>query len=132
MPQFLKSFTAGIVSGVLTYVVSIRLLGYTAAFAMPQGFPPALWDAVVVFGLGAVLVALLIHFLAIRMLAANIFPALLGFSTTVVLALAMADLLTHGGNAIASWLIGALLASAVPAFPKPRNSIKSKPLREPA
>ncbi|MGV8940350.1 MAG: hypothetical protein ACOH1P_02290 [Lysobacter sp.] len=132
MSQLLKSLMVGVVSGVLTYVVSVRLIGYPVAIAMPRGFPLARWDAVVVFGLGAALVALLIHFLAIRVLAARIFPALLGFAATVVLALAVAGLLTDGGNAIAAWLIGALLASAALALWVFRNSSKSKPLRESA
>ncbi len=116
MLQSIKSFAAGIVSGALTYVASIYVLAHTSAFVMPRGFPPALWTAVVVFGLGAALVAFLIHFVAIRVLVAKDIPAFIGFATTVVVVLAVTGLLANGGKAIASWLVGALLASLVRAL----------------
>lgn len=113
MSQTLKSFVAGIVSGAITYAASIQALAHTSAFVMPRGFPLALWDAVVVFGLGAALVAFLIHVISIRIFAATDLPAFIGFAATVVAALAVAGLLAYGGNAIAWWLVGALLASLV-------------------
>ncbi len=131
MRQSLKSISAGVVSGGLTYTVSLYTLGFTTAFAMPRGFPLALWQATVVFGLGAMLVALLIHFLAIRVLTAKTLPAFIGFATTGIFALAATGLLTHGGSALAAWLIGALLASV--AYSQLRsNSFKPNPLHRSA
>ena len=113
MLQPIKSFAAGIVSGALTYAASIYVLAHTNALVMPRGFPPALWIGVVVFGLGAAFVAFLIHCVAIRVLAARDMPAFIGFAATVVVVMAATGLLANSGKAIASWLVGALLASLV-------------------
>lgn len=128
MPQPLKGIAAGVVSGGLTYAASIYALGFTNAFVMPRGFPVALWHAVVVFGVGAMLVALLIHFITIRVLAAKTIPAFTAFMVTGVVALAVSGLLTHGGKALAAWLLGALLASMAHTGLRRDNSFKS-PLR---
>ena len=129
MRQSLKSITAGVVSGGLTYAASIYALGFTNALVMPYGFPLALWETVVVLGIGAMLVALLIHFLAIRLLAARILLSFVAFAVIGFVALAASGLLTHGGNALAAWLIGALLASAAHSRLRPNYSFKPKPLR---
>ena len=126
MQQSVKSIAAGVVSGGLTYVASIYALGFTNAFAMPHGFPLALWDAAVVFGKGAMLVALLIHFLAIRLFAAKTLLAFAAFAVTGVAALAASGLLTHGGKALSAWLIGVLLASVAHSRLRPNNSFKPK------
>lgn len=62
-----KSVIAGIASGVVTFFVSIQAMGYTSAFVMPPGASLAAWDALVILGLGATLVALVIHLVALRM-----------------------------------------------------------------
>lgn len=129
MRQSLKSIAAGVVSGGLTYAASIYALGFTNASAMPRGFPLALWEAAVVFGIGALLVALLIHFLAIRLLAARSALAFAAFAVTGLVSLAASGLLVHGGKALAAWLLGALLASALHIRLRPNNSFKPKPLR---
>lgn len=113
MSRSLKSFATGIVSGALTCAASIYALAHASAFVMPRGFPVALWIAVVVFGLGATSVAFLIHFVAIRILAANDLPAFIGFALTVAVVLAVTGLPANDGNPIASWLVGASLASLV-------------------
>jgi hypothetical protein len=87
MQQSIKSIAIGVVSGLLTYSASVYALGFTNALAMPRGFPLALWETAVVFGLGTMLVALLIHFLAVRVLAANILLAFMAFAATGVVAL---------------------------------------------
>ena len=127
MSQFLKSTAAGVLSGGLTYAISIYALAFTNALVMPHGFPIALWETVVVFGLGAVLVAFLVHFLAIQLLAAKLLLAFAAFSTTGIVALAVTGLLTHGSNALAAWLIGALLASVAYSRLRSNNSFKPNP-----
>ena len=129
MQQSLKSFAIGAVSGVITYAATIYAMGYTMAFAMPRGFPLALWEALVVFGLGAVLVAFLIHLSALGLLAARAVPALAGFAVAVVVALAVSGHLALGLKVMAAWLIGALLASAAQRWLRPNNSFKPNPLR---
>jgi len=121
MSQSLKSFAAGILSGAFTYAASTYALAHTNAFVMPRGFPLALWEAVVVFGLGAAVVAFLIHFVSIWILGAKNVPAFIGFAGAVIVVLAATGLLANGGNAIASWLAGALLASLV------RGHLRSNP-----
>lgn len=129
LPLPFKSCAAGVASGVLTYVASIYALGYTNALVMPRGVALAAWEATAVFGLGAALVALLIHFFAIQALAARILPALAGFVATVVSALAATGQLASGGKAIAAWLIGVLLASAAYGLLKSHNAFKPRSLR---
>ncbi|MBW8368883.1 MAG: hypothetical protein K0M70_13615 [Arenimonas sp.] len=129
MQQSLKSIAAGVVSGVLTYAASIYALGFTNAFVMPHGFPVVFWDAAVVFGLGAMLVALLIHLLALRVFGASVMLAFTVFATTAVVALAATDLLMHGGKALAAWSIGAFLASVAHSRLRSNNSFKPNSLR---
>jgi hypothetical protein len=129
MQQPVKSIAAGVMSGGLTYVASLYALGFTNAFAMPHGFPLTLWDVAVVLGIGAMLVALLIHFVAIRLLAVKALLAFVAFAVTGVVALAASGLLTNGGKALAAWLVGALLASVAHSRLRPNNSFKPKPLR---
>ena len=129
MQQSLKSIATGVASGLLTYFASIYALGFTNALAMPQGFPLAFWEAAVVFGLGAMLVALLIHFLAVQLVAAKNFPAFMSFAVTGAVALAITGLLTHGGKVLAAWLIGALLASLANSRLRSNDSFKPNPLR---
>lgn len=129
MQQLLKSIAAGVASGILTFAASTYALGFTNAFVMPHGFSLALWETVVVFGVGATLVASLLHFLAIRVLVAKALPAFAAFAVTVVVALVASGLLTHGGKALAAWLIGALLASAAHSRLRPNNSFKPNPHR---
>lgn len=113
MQQQIKSIAVGIASGLVTCGISIYTLAYTHAWAMPQDFSLALWDAAVVFGLGAMLVALLVHLIAILTLATTALPALAGFAGSVILAAAATGQLAFAGKAIAAWLIGALMASAI-------------------
>ena len=129
MPQLLKSRLAGAGSGAVTYFASVYAIGYTAAIAMPAGFPTAFWQAVVVFGLGAALVAFLVHTAALRIFPSRLIPALVGFTGVAVAALAVEGLLPTSFNALASWFVGALLASAVGRWLMPNNSFKPTPLR---
>lgn len=108
-----KSVVIGAVSGIATYFISIYTLGYTSAIAMPKDFSLALWDSIVVFGLGASLVAFAIHYVALRTLRVQSFPSFAAFLVTVIAALGIAGLLSTGGNAMASWVLGALFASLV-------------------
>jgi len=96
---------------------------------MPSGFPIALWNAVVVFGLGAALVAFLVQIAALRMFSSLLIPTLIGFTGITVAALAWKGLLPTSFNALTSWLIGALLASAVGRWLMPDKSFKPMPLR---
>ncbi len=114
MSANLKSLVIGVASGAASAVASVAALAYTNAFAMPSGFPLALWTALVVFGLGASLVALIIHGVALRVSAARLLPALIGFLVGVVAVLGYrGELTTMAYPVLIAWLMGALLASAV-------------------
>ena len=125
MQKFLKSFTTGIVSGALTSAVSVYALARTSALVMPHGFPLSLWLATVVFGLGAALVAFVIQFASIWVVVVKAFPALIGFTITVVVFLTLTHSLADGSSAIFAWVTGALLASAVAGVVRFNSSFKT-------
>ena len=129
MRQLLKSLSIGAVTGAITYFASVHAIAYTAAIAVPPGFPLAAWQALVVFGLGATLVAFLVHAAAVWLFSFRVIPALVGFFAVVVVALAVEGLLPTGGNALAGWFVGASLASAVGRWLKPDSALKPGPLR---
>ena len=79
MQGSLKSILAGAVSGIATYFFSLRALAYTNAFVMPSWASLAAWEIFVVLGLGATLVALVVHLIAVRALRANAPWALASF-----------------------------------------------------
>ena len=107
----------------------MHAIAYTAAIAVPPGFPLAAWQALVVFGLGATLVAFLVHAAAVWLFSFRVIPALVGFFAVVVAALVVEGLLPTGGNALAAWFVGASLASAVGRWLKPDSALKPGPLR---
>lgn len=111
MRNALIGVAIGIASGFVTCQVSIHALARTAAVAMPRGFSTGLWDAFVVFGPGAWLVALVIHGIALRMASMHIPAALLAFVATCVVALAAIGSLPVGGKTLLAWTLGAGLAS---------------------
>ena len=125
----LKSILAGAVSGIVTYFFSLRALGYTNAFVMPSWASLAAWEMLVVLGLGATLVALVVHLIAVHILRANAPLALASFFGTTLLAMALAGLLTFGAKTLAAWLLGAFLASLASRKLRPNNAFKPKPLR---
>ena len=65
LQQLLKGLATGLVSGAISWMVATQTLGITSAIAMPQGVALAVWETVVVFGLGATVVSLLVHALAL-------------------------------------------------------------------
>ena len=128
MSQQLKSTAIGIFSGIITYLASVYALARTSAFALPQGFPLAVWDSVVVFGLGVTLVAAVVHFAAITFAKARPSLSFVGFAIAFLASLAYAGLLQTGLKAFVAAMIGALLAIAI-SRQRSNNSFKSTPLR---
>ena len=124
MQEAIKSIVTGAVSGIATYFASIYALGYTNAFVMPSWASFALWDTAVIFGLGAVLVALLIHFVALHAFRAKIPLALVSFLSTTLLAMALTGQLSFGTKALVAWAVGALLASLAHRKLRPNSSFE--------
>ena len=128
MSQQIKSIIVGVFSGVGTYFAAVFALARTNAITMPRDFSLAVWDALVVFGLGATLVALLIHSIALTVTKSNRTASLAGFALSFIACLAISGLLQTGLKALLAVLIGAALATLVVGL-RSNNSFKPTPLR---
>lgn len=111
-----KSLFAGTASAVATYFASTQALGFTFALAIPAWVPTqlvrwGLWEALVVLGFGALLPAILIHLLAVRITAAQPIAAATAFAISLSTVLLIADQLAASYKTFPLWIIGALLAS---------------------
>ena len=125
----IKSIFAGVVSGIASYFISLYALGYTNAFVMPLWASLALWNAFVVLGVGATLVALSIHFVALRIFRAKAPLALASFFGTTLVTMALAGVLALGAKTLLAWILGAFLASLASHKLRPNDSFKPTPLR---
>ena len=125
----IKSIFAGIVSGIASYFISLYALGYTNAFVMPSWASLAFWNALVVLGVGATLVALAIHFVALQIFRAKAPLALASFFGTTLVAMALAGVLALGAKTLLAWVLGAFLASLAYRKLRPNDSFKPTPLR---
>lgn len=113
MKETITGIIVGALSGVCTYAASIYALARTSAIVMPRGFPLVAWKALVIFGLGAFVVALVIHTLALRLSSSRALPSLAGFLVAVISALATSGLLATAHEALLAWSLGAAVASAL-------------------
>lgn len=129
MTGSLKGLLAGAISGIITSYLAVPAIGVTAAIAMPSGWPVALWSALVVFGLGAFLPALVIQFAALLMTRANAFVALASFCIATISTIAVLSGLTYAGSALAALVIGAITATATVNALWSNNSFKPNLLR---
>ena len=110
-----KSLLAGAVSAAAVYFASMKALGYTFAIAVPAWLPAQIvrwgaWEAVVVFGVGALLPAFAIQWAAIRISNAQPVAAATGFAVSLLAVLLVAGQLATSYKAFPAWIIGALLA----------------------
>lgn len=126
MTQVPKSVVVGLLSGVVTCAISIYALGYTSAFVMPSRFPALLWDALIVFGVGAAAVAFVIHLLVVRVFTARVLPALVAFTVAIVVTAVATGPPSLTYRAIAAWMIGALIASVALRALWSNNSLESR------
>ena len=128
----IKSIVAGVVSGIATYYASIAALGYANALVMPSWTSLPLWEVVVIFGLGAALVALIVHAIALRIFQAGAAWGFASFLGATLLALVMTGQLAFGARTLAAWVLGALLASLAHRMLRRGDSIKSTELGDAA
>ncbi|KAA9000289.1 hypothetical protein FJU31_08045 [Stenotrophomonas cyclobalanopsidis] len=122
MRRLLVSLGGGVVTGALIAAVTFPWLARTAAIAMPRTFNVYLWDALVVFGLGASLVAFPLMLLALRLIrarGAEVAAMLVAAMLAVVAALKVVDALDGGGSVLLAWAVGMLLAALVHGFWRP-------------
>lgn len=124
MQGLIKGSLIGIASGVVTCFASAPALGYTNAFAMPSWAPAAAWEWIAVLGVGAALVALVTHAVALLVSGARASVALAAFFITLVVALAATGNLEHGAKTLAAWLVGGFLASWIILRLRPAGSFK--------
>lgn len=130
MRRLLVSMGGGAVTGALIAVVTFPWLARTAAIAMPRSFNLYLWDAVVVFGLGASLVALPLMLLGLRLTCARgaeVAAMLVAAMLAVVAALKVMDALDGGGSVLLAWAAGMLLAALVHGFWRPSPTLNAQP-----
>ncbi|WP_333628305.1 hypothetical protein [Stenotrophomonas cyclobalanopsidis] len=119
MRRLLVSLGGGVVTGALIAAVTFPWLARTAAIAMPRTANVHLWDALVVFGLGASVVALPLMLLALRVTRARgleVTAMLVAAMLAVVAALKVMDALDGGGSVLLAWAVGMLLAALVHGF----------------
>ena len=129
MRRLLVSLGGGAVTGALIAAVTFPLLARTAAIAMPRTANVHLWDALVVFGLGASVVALPLMLLGLRLIRARgleVAAMLVAAMFAVVAALKVMDALASGGSVLLAWAVGMLLAALVHGFWRPSGQ---KPLQ---
>ncbi|HYQ24527.1 hypothetical protein [Stenotrophomonas sp.] len=114
MRRLLVSLGGGVATGALIAAVTFPWLARTAAIAMPRTFNVHLWDALVVFGLGASLVALPLTLLGLRLTrvrGTDVATLLVSALFALVVALKMMDALYAGGSVMLAWAVGMLLAA---------------------
>lgn len=111
MRGWMTSTSAGVVSGTVTCAASLHALGYTSALVMPSWASPDAWNALVVLGVGATLVALVVHSIVLHVLRCRTALALVSFFGTTLVAMAFAGLLAMAARTLLAWLVGAFLAS---------------------
>lgn len=129
MRLVVKSIAAGLISGVFTCFASVQALGYANALVMPGWMPLALWQALVVPGLGAALVALLVQLLALVTFSARAPVALASFLAVALVALVLTVPAAIWPPTFIAWALGAALASLVFRQLRPIHSFKPRPLR---
>lgn len=131
MATSVKSFLSGFLSGLLVSYILVFSIAMTAAIAMPEEFNMALWDAVVVFGLGAFLPTVAIYFLSLVVTRPNMLVSLSGFYIAVITGLSVFAELTFAGSALSAVVLGALAATALASL-WPNNPSSEAPLHRTA
>lgn len=124
MPPYLKSFTIGVMGSVAVLALSTYTLAISSAFAKPSSVPMPIWEWLVVFGLGAALVAFVVQLVAVLALKAQAWPALAGFALSMAVILLVSGLFPTSSKALVAWLAGALLAAILASVIR-RNAPKA-------
>ncbi|MEN5287032.1 hypothetical protein ABE494_13940 [Stenotrophomonas lactitubi] len=116
MRRLLIPLCGGAATGGLIAAVSFPWLARTAAIAMPRSFNLYLWDALVVFGLGASLVAFPLMLAGLRLARARgtgVAAMLVAAMLALVAGLVVLDALEGGGSVLMAWAVGMLLGALV-------------------
>ena len=128
-PAMMKSIVAGAGSAFATFFASTFTLGYIDSLQPHTGTAESAWQIVVFYGLGATLVALVVHFVAIYLIRARALIALAAFLFGLLVALAFTGPMTYATRPLAAWLVGGCLASLLVRGLRSNNSFKPRPLR---
>jgi hypothetical protein len=124
MEVSVKSYLAGVLSGILVSYVTVYSIAVTAAIVMPREFPIVLWQVAVVFGLGAFLPALVIYLLTLLVSRPNLIASLTGFCVAVIVGMCFFTGLTFAGNALSAIILGVLVSTTI-ACSWSNNSFKA-------
>ena len=128
MSQYASNLTTGFASALIAFGIGVFTFPRTNALVLPAGVPLFLWDAVVVFGVGVTLVALIVHLFALTLLKPKPVVALMGFLIGFLGCMVVGGTLQGGIKMLLAALVGALLATAIATL-RSNNSFKPKPLR---
>ena len=128
-PVVMRSIVAGAASAFTTFFASTFTLGYINALLPRKGTAEAPWQIFVFYGLGATLLALVVHCVAIYLLRARASIGLAAFVLVLLVALAFTGPMTYAARPLAAWLIGGCLASLLVRGLRSNNSFKPRPLR---
>ena len=131
MRELVKSTAVGAASGACTWFAAAVAVGGLSALRMRDGTAPPAWEPWAVFGLGAALVALVIHLVALQLLRVQIIAAFLAFAAVVVGLVAATGPVAGSLRFIGAAILGAAGASIVARL-RPNSSFKPTSLRDAA
>ncbi len=124
--DLVKSIVVGTLSGACSWFAAVMAVGSLSALAVRDGTAPPAWESLAVFGLGAALVALVIHLVALRLSKVQNIAALLAFAAVVVALVAATGPVAGSLRFIGAVLLGAAFAS-ISSRLRPNSSFKPTP-----
>ena len=127
MSPLIKSIATGAASAVMCFALATITLARTNAWVMPGGVALAAWD-IVVFGVGATLVALVVHLIALKLAKPKLSYAFLGFMVTFAAIFTLNGWLQTGFKTLVAVATGAMIATVIARL-RSNNSFKPTPLR---
>ena len=84
MREVVKSTAVGMLSGACSWFAAAMAVGSFSERAVRDGVAPPAWQPLAAFGLGAALVALLVHLIALRLSKVQPIAAFFAFAAVVV------------------------------------------------
>jgi hypothetical protein len=124
--ELVKSTVVGALSGACSWFATVTAVGSLSALGVRDGTSPPAWEPVAVFGLGAALVALVIHLVALRLSNVRTIAAFFAFAAVVVGLVAATGPIASGLRFIGSVIVGAAAASLLARL-RPNPSFKPTP-----
>ena len=124
--ELVKSIAVGTSSGACSWFAAVMAVGGLSEIAVRDGTAPPVWAPLAIFGIGAALVALVIHLVALRLARAQLIAAFLAFAAVVVGLVASTGPVAGSLGFIGAALLGAASASILWRL-RPNSSLKPTP-----